>query len=95
MAQKRMNIYLVTNDWNMHEKSLFKKKHLMVVWYRSADTLFWQVSVEHNVDAQKHMFVVNLPLLGCCRVTSHIDLHEGGVQTDLWKETSNQNFYLP
>jgi len=38
------------DDWNVPLKGT--RVHDMVMWYRSADSLFWQVSIDHNLDVQ-------------------------------------------
>ena len=34
----------------------------MVKWYWSADTLFWQLSIDHNIDAQ-YVCIISFPVL--------------------------------
>ena len=33
-----------------------------VKWYWSADTLFWQLSIDHNIDVQ-YMYIISFPAL--------------------------------
>ena len=33
-----------------------------VKWYWSADTLFWQLSIDHNIDVQ-YVFIISFPVL--------------------------------
>ena len=36
--------------------------HDMVRWYWSADTLFWQLSIDHNIDVQ-YVCNISFPVL--------------------------------
>ena len=47
------NHYLVSSNLKKHETSMrfmSEPARVAVMWYLSADILFWQLSIDHNMD---------------------------------------------
>ena len=64
----KKNQHLVSGQLQktLHLDGLLTRARDMVTWYWSADTLFWQVSVDHNMDVQ-HQRSTNQGFMSLCQ----------------------------